>query len=284
MNQIIKVNNHNVSVIEWNNERVITTAQLAEVYDASEQQVQQNFNNHQDNFIEGKHYMILRGEELKAFKRFFDDIEAATGVSKFASQLYLWTRRGANRHCKILDTDKAWEQFDAMEEAYFNPVNEKAFQFRDMSPQLQFMINMETEQKRQALEQERQAKELNEVRESQKTITEALTKDITEDFRSWVRRALSAIAESANYQYIGSPQEKHRAVRIESYDRLSAKRPCRLDQRLAHERGRAVEAGASKTRIEAITKLTIIEGDKDLKPVYETVIREMLISYCVTIK
>ncbi len=33
--------------------------------------------------------------------------------------LYLWTERGANRHCKILDTDKAWEQFDSLEETYF---------------------------------------------------------------------------------------------------------------------------------------------------------------------
>ncbi len=31
----------------------------------------------------------------------------------------LWTERGANRHCKILDTDKAWEQFDNLEETYF---------------------------------------------------------------------------------------------------------------------------------------------------------------------
>ena len=35
--------------------------------------------------------------------------------------LYLWTHRGASRHCKILDTEKAWEQFDNLEEAYFNP-------------------------------------------------------------------------------------------------------------------------------------------------------------------
>ena len=35
--------------------------------------------------------------------------------------LYLWTRRGASRHSKMLGTDKAWEMFDALEENYFNP-------------------------------------------------------------------------------------------------------------------------------------------------------------------
>ena len=38
---------------------------------------------------------------------------------KRASHLYLWTERGANHHCKILDTDKAWEQFENLEETYF---------------------------------------------------------------------------------------------------------------------------------------------------------------------
>ena len=93
--------------IEINNQRILTTQQLAAVYGASEQQVQQNFNNHKDNFVEGKHYYLLKGEELRDFKNHFDNIEVVLGISKHAPQLYLWTERGANRHCKILDTDKA---------------------------------------------------------------------------------------------------------------------------------------------------------------------------------
>lgn len=41
-------------------------------------------------------------------------------VNQFTSQLYLWTKRGASRHCKILETDMAWKQFDALEANYFN--------------------------------------------------------------------------------------------------------------------------------------------------------------------
>ena len=110
---------NNLIPIEHEGQRVITTKQLAEVYEANEQQIQQNFNNHEDQFTERVHYILLRGPELKEFKRFFDNIEVALGISKFAPQLYLWTERGANRHCKILDTKKAWEQFDHLEETYF---------------------------------------------------------------------------------------------------------------------------------------------------------------------
>ncbi|EQI01005.1 phage antirepressor KilAC domain-containing protein, partial [Clostridioides difficile] len=55
------------------------------------------------------------GDDLKNFKGIHTEYENL----KFASKMYLWTERGANRHCKILDTDKAWEQFDNLEETYF---------------------------------------------------------------------------------------------------------------------------------------------------------------------
>ena len=41
-------------------------------------------------------------------------------VGKRAPSLYLWTKRGASRHAKILDTDKAWDVFDELEQSYFD--------------------------------------------------------------------------------------------------------------------------------------------------------------------
>lgn len=118
MQEIVKVNDKNVLAVEWNGERVITTAQLAEVYGTNAKNVQTNFSNNKGRFEERKHFYLLKGRELKDFKMQSNDIGL---VDKKASQVYLWTRRGASRHCKILDTEKAWEQFDCLEENYFNP-------------------------------------------------------------------------------------------------------------------------------------------------------------------
>lgn len=118
MQEVVKVNNKQIVAVEWNGERVITTAQLADVYETSADNVRVNFNNNKDRFTEGKHYYILKGEELRTFKRNVNDIYA---VKPNINQIYLWTKRGASRHCKILDTDKAWQQFDCLEENYFNP-------------------------------------------------------------------------------------------------------------------------------------------------------------------
>lgn len=118
MNEIVKVGNHDVVEIQWRGQKVITTAQLAEVYETDANNVQANFGRNQERFKEGTHYFLLKGQELRGFKDYLTDSQL---VAKNAPLLYLWTHRGASRHCKILDTEKAWEQFDNLEEAYFNP-------------------------------------------------------------------------------------------------------------------------------------------------------------------
>lgn len=106
----------NLIPIEFKNQRVILTEQLAKIYETDTDNIIHNFNNHKGNFKEGLHFYLLKGEELRVFKRSVNDIHV---VKPNINQLYLWTERGANRHCKILDTDKAWEQFDNLEETYF---------------------------------------------------------------------------------------------------------------------------------------------------------------------
>jgi len=107
--------------VNFNNEIVITTKTLAQVYGCKELQIQQNFKNNQDRFKEGKHYYKLEGEKLKEFKNILDNFEDVTGCKKNTARLILWTKRGASRHCKMLGTDKAWDMFDSLEENYFNP-------------------------------------------------------------------------------------------------------------------------------------------------------------------
>lgn len=103
--------------IGYKGQRVITTELLAQVYETTPKNIRMNFANHEDNFKEGIHYFLLHGEALSLFRLWANDI--GVQISPMARTLYLWTERGANRHCKILDTPKAWEQFDNLEETYF---------------------------------------------------------------------------------------------------------------------------------------------------------------------
>lgn len=106
-----------LTVLEHKDIRVLTTEQLAEAYGCGVSHIKQNFNNNKARFIEGKHYFRLEGTELKDFKRYVENI--GLPLSKYTSTLYLWTKKGAARHSKMLGTDMAWDVFDELEESYF---------------------------------------------------------------------------------------------------------------------------------------------------------------------
>ena len=109
-------------VVEHNNVRVLTTDQVAEAYGCKAIQLYQNFWNNSERFTEGVHYFRLEGTALKEFIASIGGLKISSAV-KFTSVLYLWTKRGASRHCQMLGTDRAWDMFDLLEQNYFNPVD-----------------------------------------------------------------------------------------------------------------------------------------------------------------
>ena len=131
----------NIQVIEQQGVRLITTAVLAEKYETDERRIAENFKRNKDRYEEGKHYICLKGENLRAFKSEY----ANCGFAKNLNVLYLWTERGCLLHAKSLNTDKAWEVYDRLVETYFR-AKEAETALQNLSPQLQFMIRIETEQ------------------------------------------------------------------------------------------------------------------------------------------
>ena len=103
--------------VEYRAERVLTTEQLAQAYECGTDNIKRNFSNNKEHFEEGKHFFKLEGDELKDLRGKNIHLQ----ISPKTRCLYLWTRRGASRHCKMLGTDKAWDMFDCLEENYFNP-------------------------------------------------------------------------------------------------------------------------------------------------------------------
>ena len=115
-----------LTVLEHNSIRVMTTEQLAEAYGCAPKQIQQNFSNNRVRFIAGKHFFVLEGQDLQTFRLQVENIELQ--ISPKTRHLYLWTERGAARHSKMLGTERAWDVFDELEESYFNPM-------RNMTPE-----------------------------------------------------------------------------------------------------------------------------------------------------
>jgi hypothetical protein len=106
---------NNLQIIEKENQRVLTTQQLAEVYETSDKVISNNFNRNKERYQDGKHFYCLQSDDLKDFRANHQIDELPTNINK----LYLWTEKGALLHAKSLGTDKAWEVYDKLVESYF---------------------------------------------------------------------------------------------------------------------------------------------------------------------
>lgn len=115
--QSIAITPETLPAIMWQNQPVITTELLAEIYGTAVKNIQMNFTNNANRFIEGVHYFVLKGADLKEFKLQPNGI--GSQISNMVRKLYLWTERGTVRHAKILDTDNAWAVQDRLEDFYF---------------------------------------------------------------------------------------------------------------------------------------------------------------------
>jgi len=104
-----------ITPIETNNRRVLTTAQLAEAYETSMQIITNNFNRNKARYKEGKHYYLLQGALLQAFRATNQNDLLPQNVHK----LYLWTETGALLLAKSLNTEKAWEVYMYLVDFYF---------------------------------------------------------------------------------------------------------------------------------------------------------------------
>lgn len=103
--------------VDYANQRVILTAQLAAKYQTTPKHINDNFQRAKAQFIEGIHHFRLSGEPLAQFRLYTE--KNGVQISSRARSLYLWTEQGALLHCKMLNTDKAWEVFKGLSNFYF---------------------------------------------------------------------------------------------------------------------------------------------------------------------
>lgn len=136
---------NNLTVTEYKNIRVLTTSQIAEAYETNTDVITKNFNRNKDRYIEGKHYICLEGDDLKAFKT-----NGQIDLSSRINKLYLWTEKGAFLHAKSLNTDKAWEVYDRLVDEYFEKGSRKPM---TIAEQIQLLAqgNVELEEKIEAV-------------------------------------------------------------------------------------------------------------------------------------
>lgn len=252
----------NLIPIEFQNQRVMTTKQLADSYETEPVKIQQNFSNNKDRYIQGVHYFILEGEELKALKRDLENFEVAQSINK----LYVWTEKGTLLHAKSLNTDKAWQVYEMLVDTYFR--TKQQLKPTSALDALQQTVAVLVEQQRQL---EQQGKRIQLMESTVTTIKETIITP-SDNWRENTNKQLNRIADKVG----GKFQE----IRSESYVLLEQRAHVDLERRLTNKRARMLEAGRSKTEINKANKLDCIEEDPKLREIYNGILKEYVIKFC----
>lgn len=159
---------------------------------------------------------------------------------------------------------------------YFTRVEDGAkkmiLQFQDMSPQLQYMIKVEQEQKRQAQE----IAEVKELAQNSADRVESIREVVALDTTEWREDTRNLINKIA--QELGGGQA-YQQVRAEIYELLEKRMGVNLKQRLTNKRRRMADEGICKSKRDKLSQVDIIAEDKKLIEGYTAIVKEMAIKY-----
>ncbi|MDE6787811.1 MAG: ORF6N domain-containing protein [Ruminococcus sp.] len=134
MNEII-INNTSLGIKEYNGQRVVTFKDVDSVHKRPNGTAKRNFNKNRTYFIEGEDYFVRNSYEAKA--EF--GITAPNGLILLAESGYYML-------VKSFTDDLSWAVQRELTNCYFR-VQKVQSDFSALSPQLQFMIQMEQKQK-----------------------------------------------------------------------------------------------------------------------------------------
>lgn len=251
-----------LQVIEQDGVRVLTTSQISEAFEADMQIITNNFNRNKNRYIRGKHFFLLEGQDLRDF-RATNQIDLPLNVTK----LYLWTEKGAWMHAKSLNTDKAWEAYEALVDDYYEKV-EQSIDVSKLSLEMQMFNQMFNAVAKMQLEHQETRRQLADVTTTVSVIQETfLQRD--EDWRKSINSMLNAAA----FRLGG----KYRDLRNESYRLLEERARCNLGIRLENLLERLKDSGATKTKLNNTTRMDVIESDLRLKEIYTAIVKELSI-------
>lgn len=208
----------------------------------------------------GSYIQYLENGEFRSQNFFIPSTYKVEGNYK-TYDCYLITRKG----CDMVANKMTGEKGVLFTAAYVTKFEEmeksQSFDIACLSPQLQFMIQMEQNVKK--IEQRQQQTE------QQVTVIKDTFLQHDENWRNMVKGMLNATAYRSGKSY--------RDIRSESYQLLEERGKCQLNIRLKNLQDRLADAGATKTKINETNRMDVIEADPRLKEIYTTIVKELSI-------
>lgn len=105
----------NLKFVEYQDQRVLTTTQLAGLYDVSSETIHEKYKMIEAKLKNKVDYFILKGKELNDFREKFPD-----QTPKEKSRIFLWTVNGCLKLSESINTQRSWGMYKSLVTAYFS--------------------------------------------------------------------------------------------------------------------------------------------------------------------
>lgn len=272
MNELVHIGNADISIKEYKGQRVVTFKDIDAVHGRPEGTARKRFNDNRQHFIECEDFFVVKPQDLENARL---SEKRTSGISEVNPRgTALITEQGYLMLVKSFTDDLAWDVQRQLVNSYFK-VRTVA---DDLSPQMKLLYGL-CDQLAQA---ERQANEAKRIADSAKetasgavesveSIKEAV-KPVFDNWRGEINAKFNRIQKNADKQF--------NVLRTEMYAELEHRAGCDLNTRLRNKRSRMSDIGCTKTEINNLNKMDIIEQDKKLREIFSKIVVEYEIKYC----
>lgn len=270
--EVVKINNTDLSVKEFNGQRVVTFKDIDMLHERVEGTSNKRFIDNKKHFIEKEDYFEITGDTLREFKRLPN-----FRIGEKASKLILITESGYLMLVKSLQDDLAWKVQRELVNNYFR-VKEvvQSLNTSELSPELQMFKQIFDTVVKQQLENKQIKAAVEETKEEIQGIRDIVAINST----NW-RKDTSALINKMALKLGG--YENINILREESYRILEERAHTRLSVKLTNKRRRMAEEGVCKSKRDKLNKLDVIADDSRLLETYLAIVKEMAIKYGVSI-
>ncbi|MBF7028888.1 Rha family transcriptional regulator [Staphylococcus kloosii] len=250
-----------LQVLEQNNELYVDSREVAEMVEKRHANLVRDIDNYQD--------VLCQNSKLSSDEYFVEsNYQAGTGKQY---KHYLLTKKG----CDMVANKMTGEKGILFTATYVNAFHEMQNHIKEQS-----QLNV-PKTPMQALEMmfsvQKEQEQFNKRIETEVTGIRNIVGMETKNWRNDTNKILGAIA-----QHLGGG-DKHKSIRTEAYKLLEEKGRCKLDQRLNNRRAKMLSKGATKSQINKLSKLDVINDEPRLIEIYISVIKNMAIKYGVDI-
>lgn len=263
MNELIHIGNADISVKEYNGQRVVTFKDIDTVHSRPDGTARATFNRNKERFVVGQDYFVCETYEAKELF----GISAPNGIALMTEQGYLML-------VKPFSDDLSWEVQRQLVNGYF-----KARKLaEDLSPQMKLLYGL-CDQLAQA---EREAKEAKQIADSAKETAQKAV-EATENIKEAVKPVFDNWREEVNKKFNRiqrNADKPFNTLRVEMYSELERRAGCDLETRLRNKKQRMSESGCTKKEINDYNRMDIIEEDKKLREIFSKIVSEYEIKYC----